>query len=80
MPSYKIIYKTEHEFVPTCPTNESYENIDYAFNAYRKVIDELENNKSICGNFTVDLKRYICLSHNYSYAETVTCYKGETYK
>ena len=80
MISYKIVYETEHKFVPTSPTNESYKVIDNGLDAYYRVINELEENKSICGNFTVDLKRVFDLPHGYSYDETVTCYKGEVFK
>lgn len=79
MVCYIIEYITEHWFIPTSPTNESYKMLDDALDAYYKVINEFEENKLICGNFTVDLKRVYGLPHDYSYDETVTCYKGEEY-
>ena len=80
MISYKIVYETEHKFVPLSPTNESYKVIDDGLDAYYRVINELEENKSVCGNFTVDLRRVFELPHDYSYYETVTCYKGEVFE
>ena len=79
MISYKIEYETKHKYVPISPTNESYKEIDDGLDAYYRLINELEENKSVCGNFTVDLKRVFDLPHDYSYYETVTCYKGEVY-